>query len=351
MERPLWLVWATLAVSLLYYLLTNLRPHRRWGTGARPPGPRPLPVIGNLLHLRGNLHHTLARLARSHGPVMCLEMGLTTAVVVSSRDAAREAFTKHDRRLAARNVPDAAHALGWSKRSMIWLPSSDPQWKTLRGIVAMHIFSPRSLAVVRGVRERKVRDLVGYLRGRAGQEVCFGQAVYGGVLNLVSSAFFSIDVVNVGAESVHGLHELMEDIIDLVMKPNVSDLFPFLKPLDLQGRRRRAIGHIERVFRILEEIIERRLAEASSSSDKHHDFLDALLELMSTGRIARDMVTTFMFDVFIAGSDTIATTVEWVMAELLHNPSVMAKVRAEMDCTLGGKKTIEEPEAASLPYL
>ena len=231
MQTELWLLWATLAVSLLYYLSSL----RRGADASRlPPGPRPLPLVGNLLDLRGHLHHTLARLARTHGPVMHLRLGFTTAVVVSSRDAAREAFTKHDRRLAARAVPDAARALGFSERSMIWLPSSDPRWKALRGIVAAHVFSPRCLAAVRAVRERKVRDLVGYLRGRAGREVDVGEAVYGGVLNLMSSAFFSIDVVDVGGQSAQGLRELVEAIDEAVAKPNVSDLLPFLRRLDLQ---------------------------------------------------------------------------------------------------------------------
>jgi len=348
METELWLLWATLAVSLLYYLSSLSR-----GADASqlPPGPKPLPLVGNLLDLRGHLHHALARLERAHGPVMRLRLGLTTAVVVSSRDAAREAFAKHDRRLAARAVPDAARALGFSERSMIWLPSSDPRWKALRGIVAAHVFSPRSLAAVRAVRERKVRDLVGYLRGRVGREVDLGQAVYGGVLNLMSSAFFSIDVVDVGAESAQGLRKLVEAIVESIAKPNVSDLVPFLRRFDLQGWRRRTARHYEEIFRVLDGIIDRRLAEASSSRDTHGDFLDVLLELLSTGKVARDNLTTILFDVFAAGSDTIAITVEWAMAELLRNPSTMARVRVELDSAFGSKATVEEPDAASLPYL
>ncbi|KAL6645980.1 hypothetical protein ACP70R_017588 [Stipagrostis hirtigluma subsp. patula] len=235
-----------------------------------------------------------ARQPPPHGPVMRLTLGLTTAVVVSSRDAAREAFTKHDRRLAAHAVPDNARALGFAGRSMIWLPSTDPMWRTLRGIVATHVFSPRSLAAARDVRERKVRDLVAYFRGRAGQEVDFGEAVYGGVINLVSSVVFSADVVDVGEESA--------------------------------------------------------LAEASSMP-KHNDFLDAPIDLMSKGKISHDSVTIILVDVFAAGSDTTTVTLEWAMAELLRNQSIMSKVRTEVENSLGDKGTIQETDVASMPYL
>ncbi|KAL6858797.1 hypothetical protein ACP4OV_017799 [Aristida adscensionis] len=349
MELQPWLLWPLLAVSLLYSL-TSLR--RSSGAGQLPPGPRPIPLIGNLLDLRhGQVHHTLARLARVHGPVVRLRLGLTTAVVVSSRDAAREAFTRHDRRLAARRVPDAARALGYSGRSVIWLPSSDPLWKTLRGVVAAHVASPRSLADARGVRERKVRDLVGYFRGRAGAEVAVGHALYAGAVNLVSGVLVSVDVVDVGDDAAKGLRELVEDLVELIAKPNVSDLFPFLRALDLQGWRRWSAGHLRKIFRILDDIVDRRLAEASSRKDRHGDFLDVLLELMFTGKISRDNLTTILFDVFNAGSDTVAITVEWAMAELLRKPGIMAKVRAEIEGTLGCKEAVEEPDVAGMPYL
>ncbi|KAM0904142.1 hypothetical protein ACQ4PT_018195 [Festuca glaucescens] len=272
--------------------------------------------------------HARAPRARVHGPVMTLKLGLTTAVVVSSRDAAEEAFTKHDRRLAARAIPDAARALGFSGRSMIWLPSSDPLWKSLRGIVATNVFSPRGLAAARSVRERKVRDLVGYFRGRAGREVVdFGQAVYGGALNLVSSAFCSVDVVDVGGESAQGVRELVQDLVTAIAKPNVSDLVPFLRPLDLQGWRRWTAIRFQKVFLILDGITDRRMAAANGSTEKHGDFLDSLLDLVPAGKLARGSLTTILFDVIAAGSDTVSLTVEWAMAELLRNPSVMAKAR------------------------
>uniref|UniRef100_A0A0E0ENB2 Cytochrome P450 n=1 Tax=Oryza meridionalis TaxID=40149 RepID=A0A0E0ENB2_9ORYZ len=249
MEREAWLLCAALAAAMVYYYYYYLACTTRRAQRRLPPGPTPLPVIGNVLSLRGDMHHELARLAREqYGPVMTLKLGLVTAVVVSSPDAAREAFTKHDRRLAARAVPDISRARGLTGRSMIWLPSSDPRWKTLRGVVATHFFSPRSLAAARGVRERKVRDIVDYFAGHAGEVVDVGEAVYGGVINLVSNAFFSDDVVDVGKESAHGLRETLEDIILAIAKPNVSDLFPFLRRLDLQGWRRWAEKRYDKVF-------------------------------------------------------------------------------------------------------
>ncbi|KAF0898001.1 hypothetical protein E2562_001686 [Oryza meyeriana var. granulata] len=244
MEREVWLVCAALAAAIVYYLASTTTRRRSGAARRLPPGPTPLPVVGNVLSLRGNMHHALARLAREHGPVMTLKLGLVTAVVVSSPDAAREARGGH-----------------------AGLLPTEP----------------------RGVRERKVRDIVGYLARHAGEEVDVGQVVYGGVINLVSNAFFSADVVDVGAESAHGLRETVEEIIMAIAKPNVSDLLPFLRPVDLQGWRRWAEKRYDKIFGTLDGIVNSRLADAGVSTGKHAgDFLDSLLELLSAGKITRD---------------------------------------------------------------
>ena len=146
---------------------------------------------------------------------MTLKLGLTTTVVISSSAMAREALTKEDRRLAARPIHDATRALGWSDRSVGWLPSSNPLWRTFRRVMATHIFSQRSLQQdTHGLRERTVRDLVRYLRGRSGQEVAVGWVLLSSTLNLTSNILFSADIVDMEGGSPERLLETLEAAID-----------------------------------------------------------------------------------------------------------------------------------------
>lgn len=56
-------------------------------------------------------------------------------------------------------------------------------------------------------------------------------------------------------------------------------------------------------------------------------------------------------DLFVAGIDTTSTTMEWAMAELLHNPSKLARLRKELEQIHGKFGQIEESDASKLPYL
>jgi cytochrome P450 len=59
----------------------------------------------------------------------------------------------------------------------------------------------------------------------------------------------------------------------------------------------------------------------------------------------------FLQDLFVAGSDTSSTTVEWAMAELLRNPSSMAKAHDELARVIGLTRSVEESDIDQLPYL
>ncbi|KAH7851301.1 hypothetical protein Vadar_009537 [Vaccinium darrowii] len=91
-----------------------------------PPGPTPLPIIGNLLKLGDKPHKSLAELAKTHGPIMSLKLGQITAVVISSSALAKEVLQKQDLSFSNfRIIPNAAQALDQHKYSVLWLPVSE----------------------------------------------------------------------------------------------------------------------------------------------------------------------------------------------------------------------------------
>lgn len=53
----------------------------------------------------------------------------------------------------------------------------------------------------------------------------------------------------------------------------------------------------------------------------------------------------------MAGTDTTSSTTEWAMAELLHNPEILKKAKAELEQIIGKGQLIQESDISRLPYL
>lgn len=105
-----------------------------------PPGPVPLPFIGNLHNLLGaQPHKSLANLGQKYGPIFSLRLGKTTTVVISSSVGVKEVLQKQDLAFS-RSVPDAMCAHNHHQFSVIWLPM-DNRWRCLRKILNTYIFS------------------------------------------------------------------------------------------------------------------------------------------------------------------------------------------------------------------
>lgn len=143
-----------------------------------------------------------------------------------------------------------------------------------------HLFSTKSLDASQQFRQQKVKELVAYIRGKKkGEVVCIGRAAFCTVLNLISTTFLSMDMIDFKSESAQELKDLMWGLMEETGRPNISDFFPLLAPLDLQGRRRRVAAYYKKLNDFFHQMIEHRLAAATVDGGRtNDDVLDALLQ-------------------------------------------------------------------------
>ncbi|XP_066129655.1 cytochrome P450 2W1 isoform X6 [Saccopteryx bilineata] len=116
------LLLGLLALLGLWVLLRARAPAPGW-----PPGPRPLPLIGNLHLLRvSQQERSLMELSEQYGPVFTVHMGLQKTVVLTGYEAVREALVGTGQRLADR-PPIAIFQL--IQGGMAWGQAGSP-WPT-----------------------------------------------------------------------------------------------------------------------------------------------------------------------------------------------------------------------------
>jgi cytochrome P450 len=88
-------------------------------------------------------------------------------------------------------------------------------------------------------------------------------------------------------------------------KPNISDFFPILRPLDPQGSYGRMTNHMKKLCEIVDGIIEERICSRASKVDYEvcNDVLDSLLNNIgdtSSEMSRNEMVHLFMVSVIFS---------------------------------------------------
>uniref|UniRef100_A0A7N2LU92 Cytochrome P450 n=1 Tax=Quercus lobata TaxID=97700 RepID=A0A7N2LU92_QUELO len=280
-----------------------------------PPGPHPFPIIGNILELGKLPHQEIAKLSKTYGPLMTLKLGRITTIVISSPTLAKEALQKNDQAFSSRTIPNMAHVFDHHKLSMAWIPTN-AKWKNLRKASATQIFATKPLDATQALRQTKVQELLDHINQscKSGAPIDIGQLVFTTVLNSISNTFFSMDLAQYDSNLSQEFRDLACSVAKEARRPNIADYFPALRLIDPQDS--------------LLNLTEEDNSEISLVDIKH-----------------------LLLDLFLAGIDTTSSTVEWAMAELLHNPEKMTKARDELEEVLGKGGHVQESDISKFNYL
>ncbi|KAL2330858.1 hypothetical protein Fmac_018439 [Flemingia macrophylla] len=335
------------------YILVFSRSSKNSKSLKLPPGPPSYPLIGSILQLcPTKLHQALSKLSKTYGPIMTVKIGTITTVVISSPILTKQALHKHDQALASRFVPDSVQALSHDKASLVFLPDST-KWKAFRKLCATKIFSPQQLHSSQALRQKKLKDLLDFVHENCqkGRVIDIGEIAFTTVLNSISNTLFSIDLASYSSGISQKFRNVITCILEEASKPNIADYYPILRRLDPQGARRRMKKYYKTLLDVFDCIVEERLKRGDSL--KESDVLDSFIDILRSENsefTRQDMLHLFL-DLFTAGIDTTAATIEWVMAELLCNPDKLTIIRRELQQVLCKERELEDSDISKLNYL
>ncbi|XP_078430023.1 cytochrome P450 71A9-like [Wolffia australiana] len=319
-----------------------------------PPGPRPLPLVGNLHQLGELPHQSLRRLSRQHGPLMHLRLGQVSAVVVSNAAMAEEVLKNHDAVFCSRPFRTFVHRFTPTGQGIAFARYGDT-WRRLRKLATLELFTAKRVRSLRHVREEEVRVLVDdvALLAAQGSVVNVSKMVLCLFTNITCRQAFGTRSSNEGECRRSEFHDQILESIDLLAKFFPTDLFPSAKWLNvLTGAQLR----LEKAFRFFDGFLEQQLErQVLRGDDEGSDFASVLLRLQKDGSLGftltREMIKTILLETFLGGSDTSASATEFAMLELMRNPYAMKKVQDEVRGVVGAKRMVEETDISNLPYL
>ncbi|KAG9139362.1 hypothetical protein Leryth_027627 [Lithospermum erythrorhizon] len=215
-------------------------------------------------------------------------------------------------------VPKALSAYDQYKYSVIMLPVEE-RWRNLRRSMHTTMFSVARLDAASHVRENTVQELLDYCKNYSlrNEAVDLSIAAFMTTLNGLTSTIFSKNVMDPKLESsIRHMRDIMWNTAVEAGAPNLADFYPFIN-FDIHGIKRRLIQNFSKVLEIITSPIDERIQQRESkgghkNNKEYNDSLDLLSFIEENPKIWTDL--------FIAGSDTTSSTLEWGMAELMKNP-------------------------------
>ncbi|KAK9026347.1 hypothetical protein V6N11_039188 [Hibiscus sabdariffa] len=295
-----------------------------------PPAPWKLPLIGHLHLLLFSLpHRRLTELAERQGPVMHLQLGELSHVVVSSPEAAKEVLKSHDINFANRPFLLVAEII-WYNFSDIAFAPYGASWRQLRKVCTLELLSTKR------------------------SEINIGEMLYNLSYNIALRSAFSrrckqhetfISTVKKVLGALHGF--------------SLADLYPSIKFLPvISGMRAKLKRFHHDLDTMLESIIEEHRASNANlkdGDDVTDDLVDVLLNLQDLGDLefplTTDNIKAVILDMLMAGTETSSTTAEWAMSEMVKNPRILEKAQAEVRRVYGRTGDVNESDLHELQYL
>jgi cytochrome P450 len=297
-----------------------------------PPGPKGLPIVGNMFEPRGDAIRYFTKCIREYGDIVFLRFLGVPMCLVNRPDCIESVLvTQHNNFEKSKDYRALRRVLGNGL-----LTSEGVFWRRQRKLVQPAFHQGRIAAyaeVMVAYTERMVASW------KHGQGLDVHEAMMRLTLDIVAKTLFDTDVSREAEDVGAALQVLMSKFF---RQAGFALLLPSFIPIPTTRRLQRAVGQLDKV---IYEIIRRRRTSGQTSGDLLSVLLRAQDDegLGMTDRQLHDEIMTL----FLAGHETTANALSWTWLLLGQNPGVEEKLVEELRRVLSGRS----PTAADLPRL
>ncbi|KAI3973176.1 hypothetical protein MKX01_020911 [Papaver californicum] len=287
-------IWAALAfyclaVAAPLLLLLQCHHNRKTKTHSKslPPGPPGWPVVGNLLDIGYKPQETFLKLQQKYGAVFMLRLGAVNTVVITSADAATELFKKHDLGFCNRHLIEVLK-MGEDYNSATVTRPVGPYWRMVRRLYATEFFSRATVKNTEGSRRKCVQQMIQWVsaEGKESTSVELRHLLFVSLFNLMGNLLFSRDLLDLKSADGNEFYRTIGEIVEITIKPNAADFFPWLRKLDLQNLNKRMKNATDTLLNIIDGFAKERRRQMDSvhKKDEAKDFWTVLQEFEGNGK-------------------------------------------------------------------
>ncbi|XP_049613558.1 cytochrome P450 2K1 isoform X1 [Syngnathus scovelli] len=368
--------------SVLGSALVLLVAYAAWSSASRsseprreePPGPRPLPLLGNLLQLDLHKpHRTLLEMSKKYGPVFTFRMGPNTVVVLAGYKTVKEALVEYAEEFGEREPIQTAKEVKLS-HGVLW--NNGDSWKEMRRFTLSNL---RDFGMGKKACEDKIveecQHLLDVFKNFRGDLI---SSTYVPASKLMMSVLVSGEafdtqqpltyaVSNIICSLVFGSRFRYDDpaftarvartsrSIQLLGGPSMQlyNMFPWLGYWFYSGSRELrslAMANRKQATELIQGLKE--TLNPQSSRGLVDAFLIRQQQQEDSGDVGHFHNTNLLMTVsnlFSAGTETTSTTLRWALLLMAKYPHVQEKVQDELRQVIGGRQ-VQLEDRKNLPF-
>ncbi|KAM4631935.1 cytochrome P450 2W1-like isoform 2-T2 [Discoglossus pictus] len=332
-------------ICYLYYFAGSKK------SGKMPPGPRPLPFIGNLhlLNIRRQ-DLSLIKLSQTYGPIFTIHLGMRKAVVLTGLETIKEALVDFADVFSDRAELPIFRAI--QHGNGVFFASGD-MWKTSRRFT---VSTMRNLGMGKSLIEDRILEELQFLTEKI-------QDFNGKQFKLKE---FACAPTNITFSMIFGsrfdykdpvymrMLELIDDIVVMLGSPylQVFNMFPALG--FLMKTQSIILEKIDEIRVVLQNEIN--IQRQSINNNCLNTFVEMIVSKQEEERKNKsshfhdDNVLATTLDLIMAGTETTSTTLMWAVLLMMKYPEIQKKVQTEIRTVLGSRRLPRFEDRNLLPF-
>ena len=341
----------TFCLYCIWYVYSTMKERK-----TLPPGPFPLPLIGNA-HLVGkDMPSSLQLLGEKYGDVFTLRVPSGNFIVVNSGRIMQEMLVKSKDDFANRPSGSRLIARDLFKNKSFPFSPYGPFYLFCRKVIthALHMYG-EGVKTAENRVQHEVKQLMVQMEKASEAPFCPIELLYQTITNVTTS--WLIDQrYDYGDPIFKKLRKFVDDVIHISHQWINLDFLPFYEylPLDMSKRFWEAKKLRDEYFgKFLEE------HRGTYKVGEVRDIVDALLAAYEAEKLktkgkdvgTSDDIQTLLMDFLIASSDTTTSTLSWFLLYMVLHQEVQKKLHEELDSVIGRDHAPSYKETDNLPFL